>query len=177
MDKPASSNYTGFIRQLQIYCQNRETGCLFITHNSRAGRIVLSGGVITNLAFANHQGLAAIKEINSIDDISYRFAQIQTNFGTDTSLPDTPSILSELGAKNTPEISSGTTYTQPAEQISKKEVKESLIDVIGPMGEFLCEEYLSGTNDISIAITNICNELSADDKNNFTQQLKTKGYL
>lgn len=174
MEKSVSSDYATFISQLQAYCKNNESGCMFITCNNRSGRIILKDGLITNLAYAKYHGIDAIKEINSIDNIVYRFARINTNFKPDTSLPDTHSVLSELGVAY-PEVSSRSA-TQHTSNISKKEVEESLIEVIGPMGEFLCEEHLSDARDISVAITNICNELSMGEKESFIKQLEVIGY-
>lgn len=174
MKKSVSADYSSFIRQLQLYCQTKSNGCMFITSSNRSGRIVLSSGKITNFAYAKLSGKEAIKAIREVEQIVYRFSDVQTNFKLDESLPDTANILAELGC-STSNVSSSS-HTSNAGNLDKKVVEECLIEVIGPMGEFLCEDFLYTSSDVQTAIDNIAAEIAAEERASFLALLAEKGH-
>lgn len=184
MEKTILASHSDFVTQLRQYCLDNASGCIFITtSDSRSGRIILTEGRITDIVYANNRGGAAIRSITRIKELRYRFSSVQTNIPFDTSLPETDSILSDLlsssSGNNLATVhSQATSRTATNNTVSKKDIEECLIDIIGPMGGILCEDHLYHVdNDVVTAINHITLELSADEKTAFLDALKNKGYV
>lgn len=181
MEKTILASYSDFINQLRQHCLDHASGCIFITTNdSRSGRIILTDGKITDIAYANNRGGTAIRSITRIKELRYRFSNVQTNIPIDTSLPETNTILSDLLSSSTSDNLSTITTTQSTNdntELSKKDIEECLVDIIGPMGGILCEDHLYQVdNDTVTAINHIASELSVNEKADFLSALKNKGY-
>lgn len=173
-NKTATASLPDFVEQLKRHCLSNSDGCVFITSvaDNRSGRVILEAGKITDIGYANFRGTAAIHAISGLDKVQYRFSGVQVNFAADSSLPSTDTILAELSAAGGK--SAGGASTGASGVVNKKVIEDCLIDIIGPMGTFLCEEHLYGESDTTVAISNIMAELSSEERTQFLQLMEEK---
>lgn len=178
--EPVVATYHEFITQLELYCQERQTGCVFFTSNEkRPGRIMLDSGNIVNIGYANYRSAKAITAMAKVTRVKYRFDSIIRNMVTDRSLPGTVVILRHLFESDEaiPVDSPDNGILSVNENLltaEKSQIIEScLVDLIGPMGTIICEDHLFRTTDANEAINHISEELDAAEREQFLQILKT----
>lgn len=177
------SNFHEFVVTLKGYCETGINGCLFFTSSANAaGRIVLADGEIIDIAYSHKKGNDAIVAMHSIEQVKYRLDEGTTNsIMKDGSLPATDVIIRNLTAMpagtqaeskptNAQAAASGTILTA---KISK-DIEECLIEVIGPMASFICEDYVYNAKTLEQAMVDVLNELDSSEGQQFKSLFNMK---
>lgn len=177
MNDVVLTTYPKFITQLQLYCQLKESGCIFLTSDSNhSGRIILRNGEITNLGYANQLGNNAIATMAEINRLKYRLGDQVPDIAPDNSLPSTELILRNLAPIG--EIDDSVdSDSSPAQKLTAKmqaAIEECLTEVIGPMAEFLCDDYVYNATDLDSALNGLIAELAPEEAEQFEQLIKQK---
>ena len=142
-------HYQEIMQNLQDYCENKNSGTLFITTtNNHSIRFVLKQGIIVFLAYRFKQGKDALPLIKKIESGVFSFKKDTFAGKDDPTLLDTDTILNALSNKKTPPKSNNKTKAKK-ELVSKMliisdddidKIKTELALFIGPVDciEVLC---------------------------------------
>ncbi len=143
----------------------------------RAGRILIKEGKIIFISFNSIRGVDALAEIRKLPSVSYRVARFLP-MPKDRHLPDTQTILQELSGRASSPINQKAVEKKTAplgkglSAEEKQVVNDILNDIVGPMADFLIEDYVVGANNLNEVIANLSVELSRDDLAIFRSELK-----
>lgn len=179
--------WSELLQKLVRLCDERRTGTLFIAiSDNRLARFALKEGAIVAIAFHRNQGMAAVGMMSSIVASSCQFNdQMMLISGGEQALPPTPELLRIL-AEEPPlglllPASSPASAAAPAPAPAKRavehrssyldisellQIKEiiatGLIEIMGPMGQLVCDTYLAALTDrksVVMAIDSVAAEI------------------
>ncbi len=139
-------DYAQLILQLAFYCKEKRSGTmLIISSDNHSIRFVLNDGVIIACAYTMTQGKDALVLVRGIKSGSFSFVDGGFTGGmniNESPLPSTREIFQILGLKS----QSQTLSTEKVVSLIQKdhliEVEKELSKYVGPMAEFICEEYI-----------------------------------
>lgn len=160
-------NYSSFIGYLEQLCGSGSSGVLYMTcdHNHSA-RMVLSSGEIISVSYFGKKGNDAVAAMSAVQQCSYRFEASNVVISTDDSLPPTSVIIRNITPVHhvsTPAMASQASMEatiQVPTDTMKKQIKELLLDLVGPMGDFLYSDYVAGAVSKDNIIKSLSSELS-----------------
>jgi hypothetical protein len=135
------------MQNLQYFCNDRRSGTMFITtDNNHSIRFILKKGVIVSLAYRIKYGNNALSLIKKGVSGAFAFKQNVFSGKDDKTLPETSQLLEILLNNEMPLASDhlNEASNEPPFFIENKIdiIKEELSFFIGPIGQFICDEYL-----------------------------------
>ena len=141
-------SYAALIQQLKTFCREKRSGTMLIISTDRHSvRFVLDNGLIIACAYTMTQGKEALPMIKSIQSGSFNFVDGGFTGGmniNESPLPDTPLIFNFLEGGGKPMQSREAKPAPSMQDFSKviEEIEKELSEYVGPMAEFICEEYI-----------------------------------
>ncbi|WP_230655724.1 DUF4388 domain-containing protein [Psychrobacter sp. I-STPA10] len=160
--------YKCFIDYLEQLCSSRKTGIVYMTcDQNHSARMVLAAGKIIVISYANKKGNDAIAAMSKIQQISYRFDSSNVSVNVDDSLPPTSVIIRNIApigyTKETDtfatNVDNASTMSVPSD-IAKSRINNLLLDLVGPMGNFLYADYVENAVSKEEIINHLSKELS-----------------
>ena len=149
-------SYQQLIQELRNLCAGEHSGTMFITTSeNQSARFIIDKGKITASAFRLVKGVDAFPHMQKIKKGSFSFIEGVLGKVQDLPLPDTEVILKVLENK---QISAGMPAIEPAIalsispsfKIALEKVEHELLKFIGPIAEFICDDYINNAKSMRV---------------------------
>lgn len=155
------------VGELASLCKEGASGTVFIaTDDNRLVRMTLDGGEIRFISFQNKRGAAALNLMPQIKQGRLRFEEGVISGTPSADLPPTADTLRFLAnpassaAPSSPAATAATNRGSSAITDKDRAVIETVLaDYIGPMASIVCDEHLSGAQDLQTALKKLAAEI------------------
>ncbi|WP_227430882.1 hypothetical protein [Psychrobacter sp. I-STPA6b] len=170
-------DYSKFIYYLEQLCDAGVSGTLYMTcEQNHSARMVIAAGKVIFISYSNRKGNDAIAAMPTIDKISYRFDTSNSAAVVDSSLPPTAVIIRNIApigyisdGQGMVEATAGEMSPAVVSQALpihiKKQLNNLLLDLVGPMGDFLYADYVENATSKEEVVVNLAKELSISEMN------------
>ncbi len=180
MSEPVTASFAKLVKLIESANQ-QSISCVihFSDEHLKAGRILIKKGEIIFISYNDFRGTEAISKMKNLSTIRYRIARFLP-MPKDRHLPDTKAILNDFSSPDSPasqeatEEKSAPPSGDGLKVTEKQMIHDILSDIVGPMADFLIEDYVACAHNLDEAVDSLSEELSTDDMATFRDELSQR---